>query len=141
MTTKLAAQNLDAISTSTATPSYDRSTLSAGIVHFGVGNFHRAHQAVYLDSLFNTGSDHGWAIVGAGVLPSDEKMRGDFEAANLAEIRVGIPVEPVREQLLDLLAAKLAGREADAVQHDHLRRTAVRPRVGVGALALSRRID
>ena len=75
MTTKLAAQNLDAISASTATPIYDRSALSAGIVHFGVGNFHRAHQAVYLDSLFNTGHDHGWAIIGAGLLPSDEKMR------------------------------------------------------------------
>ena len=59
MTTKLAAQNLDALSASTATPSYDRSALSAGIVHFGVGNFHRAHQAVYLDSLFNSGHDHG----------------------------------------------------------------------------------
>ena len=75
MSIRLAAQNLDAISASTATPSYDRSALSAGIVHFGVGNFHRAHQAVYLDSLFSTNRDHGWAIVGAGVLPSDEKMR------------------------------------------------------------------
>jgi mannitol 2-dehydrogenase len=80
MTTKLAAQNLDAISASTATPGYDRSALSAGIVHFGVGNFHRAHQAVYLDSLFNTGRDHGWAIIGAGVLPSDEKMRGSSQS-------------------------------------------------------------
>ncbi len=76
MTTKLSAQNLDAISAATATPGYDRSALSAGIVHFGVGNFHRAHQAVYLDSLFNTGHDHKWALIGAGVLPSDEKMRG-----------------------------------------------------------------
>ena len=75
MTTKLAAQNLEVISTFTATPGYERSALSAGIVHFGVGNFHRAHQAVYLDALFNSGRDHGWAIVGAGVLPSDEKMR------------------------------------------------------------------
>ena len=75
MPLRLAAQNLDAISASTATPSYDRPALSAGIVHFGVGNFHRAHQAVYLDSLFNAGRDHGWAIIGAGVLPTDEKMR------------------------------------------------------------------
>jgi mannitol 2-dehydrogenase len=76
MTTKLAAQNLEAISAFTTTPRYDRSALTAGIVHFGVGNFHRAHQAVYLDALFNTGGDHGWAIIGAGVLPADEKMRG-----------------------------------------------------------------
>ena len=44
------------------------SALKAGIVHFGVGNFHRAHQAVYLDDLFNAGRDHDWALVGAGVL-------------------------------------------------------------------------
>src|SRR5690606_15521942 len=50
-------------------------SLKAGIVHFGVGNFHRAHQAIYLDDLFNMGLDHDWAIVGAGVLPSDAAMR------------------------------------------------------------------
>jgi mannitol 2-dehydrogenase len=39
---------------SLATPGYDRSGLTAGIVHFGVGGFHRAHQAMYLDRLMNT---------------------------------------------------------------------------------------
>jgi mannitol 2-dehydrogenase len=58
-----------------AVPNYDPRELSAGIVHFGVGNFHRAHQAVYLDDLFNLGLDHDWALVGAGVRPPDEAMR------------------------------------------------------------------
>lgn len=80
MTTKLSLANLDAIKATAAIPAYDRSSLKAGIVHFGVGNFHRAHQAIYLDELFNTGSDHDWAIVGAGVLPSDEAMRAKLEA-------------------------------------------------------------
>ena len=48
-------------------------------MHFGVGNFHRAHQAIYLDDLFNAGNDLDWAIVGAGVLPSDEAMRAKLE--------------------------------------------------------------
>lgn len=56
-------------------PGYDRSNLSPGIVHIGVGNFHRAHQAVYLDRLFDLGLDHDWAIVGAGLRPQDEIMR------------------------------------------------------------------
>jgi mannitol 2-dehydrogenase len=56
-------------------PKYDPATLRAGIVHFGVGNFHRAHQAVYLDDLFNLGLDHDWAIVGAGVRDADKTMR------------------------------------------------------------------
>src|SRR5690606_30605452 len=53
----------------------DRDQLSAGIVHFGVGNFHRAHQAVYLDELFNLMIDRDWAIIGAGVRPADDEMR------------------------------------------------------------------
>ncbi|WP_438752520.1 mannitol dehydrogenase family protein [Pararhizobium sp. O133] len=79
MTTKLSLANLSAIKATAAIPAYDRSALSAGIVHFGVGNFHRAHQAIYLDDLFNTGKDLDWAIVGAGVLPSDEAMRAKLE--------------------------------------------------------------
>lgn len=56
-------------------PRYDPSRISAGIVHFGVGNFHRAHQAVYLDDLFNLGLDHDWGLVGAGVREPDKAMR------------------------------------------------------------------
>ncbi|ODT50960.1 mannitol dehydrogenase family protein [Devosia sp. 63-57] len=61
--------------TSAAAPSYSRADLSPGIVHFGVGNFHRAHQAVYLDALFNAGEGHDWAIIGAGTRASDAAMR------------------------------------------------------------------
>ena len=61
-------------------PRYDRAALRAGILHIGVGNFHRAHQAVYLDDRFNAGSDLDWAIVGAGVRESDLAMRRDLAA-------------------------------------------------------------
>jgi mannitol 2-dehydrogenase len=80
MTTRLSAANLGTVGASAVVPSYERSELAAGIVHFGVGNFHRSHQAVYLDDLFNTGRDLDWAIVGAGVLPSDEAMRARLAA-------------------------------------------------------------
>ncbi|UXM96606.1 mannitol dehydrogenase family protein (plasmid) [Bartonella sp. HY329] len=73
--TALSLDNLDEISKNVAKPNYKRSALKAGIVHFGIGNFHRAHQAVYLDELFNQGLDHDWAIIGAGVTPYDEAMR------------------------------------------------------------------
>lgn len=56
-------------------PEYDRSTLSPGIVHIGVGNFHRAHQAWYLHRLMQKGLARNWAIVGAGVRPNDADMR------------------------------------------------------------------
>lgn len=58
-----------------AKPDYDRAGLQGGIVHFGLGNFHRAHQAVYLDRLMNLGQGQDFAIIGAGVMPSDARMR------------------------------------------------------------------
>jgi mannitol 2-dehydrogenase len=75
MPLELSADDLPEIAATASVPQYQRGSLSAGIVHFGVGNFHRAHQAVYLDSLFNLGLDHGWALVGAGVRANDEDMR------------------------------------------------------------------
>ena len=56
-------------------PRYDRSALTPGIVHIGVGNFHRAHQAWYLHRLMQDGQAHDWAIIGAGVRPYDAAMR------------------------------------------------------------------
>jgi mannitol 2-dehydrogenase len=56
-------------------PAYDRKTLTTGIVHIGLGNFHRAHMAVYLDDLFALGLGHDWAILGAGVREGDTRMR------------------------------------------------------------------
>ncbi len=71
---RLSAATLPQIQTA-ATPNYDRAMLTPGIVHFGIGNFHRAHQAVYLDRLFSMGRDHDFGIVGAGVMAGDQKMR------------------------------------------------------------------
>ena len=56
-------------------PSYDRSQVKVGIVHFGVGGFHRAHQAMYLDRLMEHGKALDWGICGVGVMPFDLKMK------------------------------------------------------------------
>ena len=56
-------------------PNYDRSNLTAGIVHIGLGNFHRAHQSWYLHRLMQQGKAHDWAIVGAGVKEFDKAQR------------------------------------------------------------------
>ncbi|WP_372983724.1 mannitol dehydrogenase family protein [Microbacterium sp.] len=66
-----AAANL----TDVALPGYDRDQVTTGIVHFGVGGFHRAHQALVLDRLMNGGKALDWGICGIGVLPSDARMR------------------------------------------------------------------
>ena len=56
-------------------PQYDRSLIEPGILHIGIGNFHRAHQAVYLDDLMATGTALDWGILGAGTLPAGGAMR------------------------------------------------------------------
>lgn len=56
-------------------PTYDRRRLQPGIIHIGLGNFHRAHQAWYLHRLMQQGLAHDWAILGAGLRPYDAVMR------------------------------------------------------------------
>ncbi|SDO97617.1 mannitol 2-dehydrogenase [Nakamurella panacisegetis] len=61
-------------------PTYDRGAVTTGIVHFGVGGFHRAHQAMYLDRLMNDGKALDWGICGVGVMPSDQRMKQTMDA-------------------------------------------------------------
>ena len=75
LATRLGLDTLADLPETVGRPSYARADLSPGILHFGIGNFHRAHLQVYLDRLMNAGRDHDWAIVGAGVTPYDVKMR------------------------------------------------------------------
>jgi mannitol 2-dehydrogenase len=60
-------------------PSYDRGAVRPAIVHFGVGGFHRAHQAMYLDELLSRG-ESDWGICGVGVLDGDRAMRDALKA-------------------------------------------------------------
>jgi mannitol 2-dehydrogenase len=55
-------------------PTYNRDEIGIGIVHFGVGGFHRAHQAHYVDQLLEMGTAKDWGICGVGVLPADRRM-------------------------------------------------------------------
>ncbi|MEO0496505.1 MAG: mannitol dehydrogenase family protein [Pseudomonadota bacterium] len=76
----LSQANLALLSAGLNTPNYDRSNLSAGIVHIGLGNFHRAHQAWYLHRLMQAGQCHDWAIIGAGVRAPDAHQRERLKA-------------------------------------------------------------
>lgn len=75
MAVSLSNATLNDLPSTVAAPTYDRARLSPGIVHFGVGNFHRSHQAMYLDRLFNAGRDHDWALIGAGVFAGEARGR------------------------------------------------------------------
>jgi len=61
-------------------PAYDRDRVRPGVVHFGVGGFHRAHQAMYHDRLMNAGAALDWGICGVGVMPADRSMQQALSA-------------------------------------------------------------
>ncbi|TFB54421.1 mannitol dehydrogenase family protein [Cryobacterium tagatosivorans] len=77
---RLNARSLGTLDPDIGRPTYDRTSLTAGIVHIGVGGFHRAHQAVALDRLMNAGLAHEWAICGVGLLEGDRRMKDVFDA-------------------------------------------------------------
>lgn len=104
-----------------ATPTYDRDVLSPSIVHIGVGGFHRAHLATYVDELCAAGHTD-WAIVGAGVMPQDERMAAALSSQGHlytlvvrdqdgADVRVigsivdYVHAHPDAEELVDRIAA------------------------------------
>ena len=78
--TQLNARALPSLDSLLATPAYDRTSVRTGMVHLGVGGFHRSHQAMYLDRLMNAGRAMDWGICGVGVLPGDRRMLDVLDA-------------------------------------------------------------
>lgn len=72
---RLSNATLGQVRAGVETPRYDRSQVTTGIVHFGVGGFHRAHMAMALDDLMNEGKALDWGICGVGLMEFDRKMK------------------------------------------------------------------
>ena len=77
---KLSNATLSRLPENVMRPEYDRTRLTPGIVHIGLGNFHRAHQAWYLHRLMQNGDALDWGIIGAGVRPGDAEQREKLAA-------------------------------------------------------------
>ena len=60
---------------------YDREAARVGVVHLGVGAFHRVHQAVYFDDMMERTGDLGWAVAGVNLRSAD--------SGSLARLRAG----------------------------------------------------
>jgi mannitol 2-dehydrogenase len=114
-------------------PSYDRSRLTPGIVHIGVGNFHRAHQSWYLNRLMEQGQAQDWAILGAGVRPYDAAMREKLLAQDC--LTTLIELDPARS------AAEVVGPMIDylpvAPGHGPLIRAMADPRIRIVSLTVT----
>ena len=63
---RLSTETLDRLPADVVRPAYDRSAVKAGVVHLGIGAFHRAHQAAYLEAALNAG-DLRWGIIGVSL--------------------------------------------------------------------------
>jgi mannitol 2-dehydrogenase len=78
--TSLTEKTLTRLNADVAVPRYNRRDVTTGIVHIGVGNFHRSHQAMYIDTLMNSGAALDWGICGIGLQPSNVAMRDALAA-------------------------------------------------------------
>lgn len=96
----LSQDNLSSLPSKIARPSYDRSALSTGIVHIGLGNFHRAHQSWYLHRLMEQGLAHDWAIIGAGVRPYDDVQRQKMLAQDCLTTLIKLDPEGVSAEVV-----------------------------------------
>ena len=125
MSVKLSSTALAQLPPGVSKPNYARSHLKAGIVHIGVGNFHRAHQAVYLDDLFNAGFDRDWAIVGAGVREPDVAMREKLEAQDwlttVVEQEAGATTVRVTGAMIDFIKLFDVGAMLGALARPEIR--------------------
>jgi mannitol 2-dehydrogenase len=72
---RLSRTTLKHLAPGVTAPSYDPQTITPGIVHFGVGGFHRAHQAMVMDDLMAAGVASDWGIAGVGVRQADLAMK------------------------------------------------------------------
>jgi len=67
------SSTLSSLPASVRRPSYDRAAVTAGIAHLSVGNFHRAHQAVYVDRVLALPGHAGWGILGIGLMDAESE--------------------------------------------------------------------
>ncbi|MDO9580708.1 MAG: mannitol dehydrogenase family protein [Bacteroidales bacterium] len=71
---KLNSKNLYLLPKEVVVPAYNRAEIKTGIVHVGIGNFHRAHQAFYTDQLLQKFNINDWGICGVALLETDLKI-------------------------------------------------------------------
>ncbi|MET1076624.1 MAG: mannitol dehydrogenase family protein [Pseudomonas sp.] len=125
---KLNQQNLGALPTAIDVPAYALERRRQGIAHIGVGGFHRAHQAVYTEALFNAGLDSlDWGICGIGLRPEDRAVRDALAAQDYLYSLVQLsdaPNNPVR--VVGAVGAMLLAEESAQAVIDTLADPAIR---------------
>ncbi len=78
ITITLSQQSLPSLDSNLSIPTYDRNAIKHGIIHIGVGGFHRSHQAYYIHQLLSKYKDLDWGVCGIGLRESDRKISNVF---------------------------------------------------------------
>ena len=115
-------------------PRYDRRQLTAGIIHIGVGNFHRAHLAWYVHRLMQQGLAHDWGIIGAGVRPQDSLMRERLLKQDC--LTSLIELDPQGSQSIEVTGAMLDFLPVDLDNHSLIRALAD-PQIRIVSLTIT----
>jgi D-arabinitol 4-dehydrogenase len=66
---------------------YDKSDCQTGVVHIGYGNFHRAHQAMYIDDYMEQTGDLRWGIVAVNLRNEGFREIDDYIVKTPSEYR------------------------------------------------------
>lgn len=111
MSVTLNNSNLELVPQGVEVPIYNRSELRPGILHFGVGNFPRAHMAHYLEELHKRGEAMDWGVIGASLRNSSSKMRDVLKKQNC--------LYTVVERDTNVCSARVMGSFLDFEEIDH----------------------
>lgn len=130
---KLCNETLTQLPKSIPGPVYDRSRLTPGIVHIGLGNFHRAHQAWYLHRLMQKGKALDWAIIGAGVRQYDAAMRERLIAQDCLTTLIELDPEGISAEVIGPMIDYLPIEEGNGP----LIRAMADPRIRIVALTVT----
>ncbi|OKH53329.1 mannitol dehydrogenase family protein [Scytonema sp. HK-05] len=104
---KLNEASLSRLANNVRVPNYDRHQITNGIVHIGVGGFHRAHQALYLDNYFHENPGSEWGICGVGLLEYDKRMRDALNSQDCLYTLVERSPEGDRARVIGAIAQYL----------------------------------
>ncbi|GGJ85965.1 mannitol dehydrogenase family protein [Pseudomonas matsuisoli] len=118
---KLNQQNLPTLATHIAKPAYDLNARKQGIAHIGVGGFHRAHEAIYTETLMNAGEDLDWGICGVGLRPEDAGMRDALAGQDYLYTMMELSDDPDTEvRVIGVIGDMLLSQDSPAELIDKL---------------------
>jgi mannitol-1-phosphate/altronate dehydrogenase len=108
-------------------PGFDPAGVTAGIVHLGLGGFHRAHMARYTHDLMERRADMlGWGIIGAGLMRADRRMRDSLKPQDNLYALVERDAAQERVGVIASLADVIFAGDSSAVLMDAIARPEIR---------------